>query len=87
MVIPSPTIYPTSLDVDQNLFAVHDGLRLTLSDDYKPGDTSIKFTGDLLVASSFPESGLITLTEQCSDIDERAISFFYSSMAINASLR
>jgi len=82
MVIPSPTSYPTDLDVDQNLFAVHDGLRLTLSDDYEPGDTSIKFTGDLLVASNFPQSGLITLTEQCSDIDERAISFFYSSVDV-----
>jgi PKD repeat protein len=68
--------YPSAFDNDANLFLVHDSLRVTLANDYNPGDTSITVNGDI---SNFPPVGVITLTEQCSDVDERAISFQYTS--------
>jgi PKD repeat protein len=71
--------YPGSFDADTNLYLVHDFLRVSLSEDYNYGDTSISVTGDSDLLSRFPPSGIITLTEQCSDIDERAISLSYSS--------
>lgn len=80
MTIPNGTNYPDSLDNDNNLFLVHDGLRLRLSQDYNPGDTSIQAEGDALIMSRFPPTGIITLTEQCSELELRAISFFYNSI-------
>lgn len=77
-MIPTSSLYPEGLDGDNNLFVVHDSLRLKLVEDYNPGDKSITVIGDFLVANRMPSSGLITLTEQCSDIDKRAISFFYN---------
>lgn len=71
--------YPASLDNIGNLFDVHDSLRFVLAADYNPGDTSISVSGDTVTAVRWPASGLITLTEQCSDLDHRAISFYYSS--------
>lgn len=84
MTIPTSSNYPDAFDNNTNLFEVHDFLRLRLLDDYSPGDTTIVGEGDETIVARFPPSGLITLTEQCSDIDLRALSFFYSSLEINA---
>lgn len=78
MTIPTSSNYPEALDTDENLFVVHDSVRMRLTEDYNPGDTTIHVDGDVFGFNRLPPSGLITLTEQCSDIDERAISFFYS---------
>jgi PKD repeat protein len=80
MTIPTSSSYPTAFDDDNNLFLVHDSLRVALIEDYNPGDTSITVMGDTVVLGRFPSTGIITLTEQCSDIDHRAISFYYSSV-------
>lgn len=79
MTIPTAPLYPDSFDGDDNLYLVRDGLRVRLSEDYNPGDTSITVFGDVAVMAKFPTTGIITLTEQCSEIDSRAISFYYSS--------
>jgi PKD repeat protein len=79
MTIPLGSNYPTELDTNQNLFQVHDALRLRLSEDYNPGDTSIVVYSEESMMSRFDETGIITLTEQCSNIEERAISFYYGS--------
>ena len=79
-MIPTSSNFPTSLDSDDNLFVVHDSLRLRLSEDYNPGDTSIKVEGDFLNISRWPNTGLITLTDQCNDLENRAISFYYNSI-------
>lgn len=68
--------YPCNFDTDLNLYLVHNSLRVRLIEDYKPGDTSILIDGD---NSIFPPTGIITLTDQCNDIKNRAISFSYSS--------
>lgn len=78
-MIPTASNYPDSLDSDTNLFIVHDALRMMLADDYNVGDTSITVTGDSIVMSRFPDTGIITLTDQCDTIDKRAISFYYGS--------
>lgn len=78
MTIPEVSLYPESFDNDDNLYLVRDGLRLRLSEDYNPGDTSITVFGDLAVMGKFPSTGIITLTEQCSDIQDRALSFYYT---------
>ncbi len=71
--------YPAELDGDDNLFLAHDSLRLTLLQDYLPGDNSIFVTGNQEIFDRFPPVGIVTLTEQCSEPDDRAVSFFYSS--------
>jgi len=76
MTIPTAPLYPEAFDSETNLYAVHDSLRVTLVEDYLPGAKFITVTGD---TSHFPATGIVTLTEQQSDIDKRAISFFYSS--------
>jgi len=78
-MIPTASSYPTEFDSDSNLFLVHDALRASLVSDYEPGDTEITVSGDILILSNFPASGLITLTEQCSDPKERASSYYYAS--------
>lgn len=78
-MIPTASNYPVAFDTDTNLFTVHDGLRMTLADDYNPGDISIVVEGDLTIMSKFPSTGIITLTDQCADIEKRAIDFFYGS--------
>lgn len=80
MNIPTSSNYPTEFDSENNLFVVHDSLRLRLAEDYTPGDKSIKVEGDFLSVARWPETGLLTLTEQCSDLEDRAISFYYSSI-------
>tara|TARA_Y100000034_G_scaffold132113_1_gene194341 strand:+ start:8934 stop:11210 length:2277 start_codon:yes stop_codon:yes gene_type:complete len=79
MAIPTSSNYPTAFDDVDNLYEVHDSLRVRLAEDYTVGDTSIIVEGDALALATFPESGIITLTDQCADIDERALSFHYDS--------
>ena len=71
--------YPINIDTNNNLYEVHDALRVKLIEDYNPGDTSISVLGDAVTMSRFSDTGIITLTEQCSEIDARAISFYYGS--------
>lgn len=78
-MIPNPSEYPNKFDTDDNLFLVHDFLRVRLLEDYNPGDKSILIEGDEEIINRFPPTGIITLTEQCSDIDKRAISLYYAS--------
>jgi PKD repeat protein len=78
-MIPTASNYPDAFDTDTNLYVVHDALRMRLTEDYNPGDTSIKVEGSFIVFDHLPPTGLITLTEQCSDLDKRAISFFYNN--------
>jgi len=75
-----PSNYPNILDTNQNLYLVHDALRVVLADDYTPGDTTITVSDPHGVITRFPPTGIITLTEQCSDISVRAISFTYSGV-------
>lgn len=77
MTIPTSSNFPTDLDTDSNLCEVHDSLRVRLAEDYLPGDTAITVIGDEETMRRFPDTGIITLTEQCSDADVRATSFFY----------
>lgn len=73
--------YPEELDSNTNLFLVHDSLRVVLAEDYNPtSSTKIFVSGDI---STFPPTGIITLTEQCSDPKDRAVSFFYKSKTID----
>lgn len=76
MTIPDGSLYPEVLDDAGSLYDVQDGLRVVLAEDYTPGDTSVTVTGD---TELFPPTGLITLTEQCSDPVDRAVSFYYGS--------
>lgn len=79
MAIPTSSKYPIELDADDNLYLVHDSLRVRLLRDYLPGDKTIFIYGDKETIDRFPPTGQITLTEQCSDAELRAISFYYSS--------
>jgi PKD repeat protein len=72
--------YPDSFDTDDNLLLVHDALRLRLAEDYNPGDTEIIVEGDALILSRWPTIGVLTLTEQCSDVEDRGISFDYNGV-------
>jgi hypothetical protein len=78
-MIPVGSNYPTKIDTDDNLFLVHDSLRVRLLYDYNPGDESITIEDVNDSMKHFPDTGIITLTEQCSDLDERAISLYYGS--------
>lgn len=79
MTLPKSSNFPKELDNDNNLFLVHDSLRVRLLEDYNPGDTSIYIEGDYETIIKFPPTGIITLTEQCSEIEKRALSFYYST--------
>lgn len=76
MTIPKASLFPDDFDTDNELFLVHDALRVKLLEDYSPGDKSITVQGDI---TRFPSTGLITLTDQCNDAADRAITFFYGS--------
>lgn len=76
MTIPQSSLYPTELDSTNNLFDAHDALRVRLAEDYNPGDIFITVEGN---TTNFPPTGLITLTDQCSEESVRAISFYYGS--------
>ena len=75
--------YPYDFDNNQNLYVVHDYLRLKLAEDYSPGDTVITVYENTSIMSKFPGSaeggGIVTLTDQCADPEERSISFTYTS--------
>lgn len=81
MTIPASSTYsstyPTSIDTNQNLFHVNDALRVRLASDYNPGDTVIYIMGDEATMRSFNSTGIITLTDQCNDPEQRGISFYY----------
>ncbi len=83
MSVPTGGLYPEAFDTDANLLVAHDALRVVLVEDYNPGDTSITVDGDGATFARFPAAGIITLTEQCSDIGDRAVSFFYTSKGSN----
>lgn len=76
-MIPSTINYPDSIDTNENLFLVHDDLRVLLIENYTPGDTTIYINGSDI--GRFPLSGFITLTDQCSEKENKAISFYYGS--------
>jgi PKD repeat protein len=78
LILPSLT-YPTALDTDVNLYGVKDSLRLTLAQDYMAGDTVVVVENNPSVMTLFPATGIITLTENCSDPEFRAISLYYPS--------
>lgn len=79
MTIPNSIQFPNSFDNNDNLFLVRDSMRLVLAEDYMPGDTSITIIPGTDIMALFSDTGLITLTEQCSEAEERAISFYYGS--------
>ena len=78
MTIPVIT-YPAELDTETNLYVVADALSIALAKDYNPGDDTIYVAADLNMMLRFPDSGIITLTENCSVPENRALSFYYSS--------
>lgn len=71
--------YPRQIDSDVNLLLAHDELRCTLLNDYNPGDTRIEIYDEYQKMDMFPPTGIITLTEQSSEIDKRALTFFYDN--------
>ena len=77
MAIPSIT-FPATYDTDATLYAVKDSAYLKLIQDYKVGDTQVLVENNPDKMALFPPSGIITLTEQCSDPEFRALSFHYS---------
>lgn len=83
-MIPIGSNYPDKIDTNQNLFQVHDALRVRLVEDYNPGDTSIVVLGDESIMRQFNSTGIITLTEQCSEPELRAISFYYGSHTLTS---
>jgi PKD repeat protein len=78
--------YPKNFDNNSNLYEVHDYLRVYLAEDYTPGDSVIYVYGDGEILTRFPDSdnggGIITLTDQCDEIEKRAISFYYTTKTI-----
>ncbi len=82
MTIPTSSTFPTTLDTDDNLYIAHDSLRVVLAEDYNPGDTFINVIGDEEIMRRFPPTGIITLTEQCSEPELRAISFYYGAKTL-----
>lgn len=70
--------FPEQIDNDENLYLVHDKLRLSLLDDYNPGDSIVYVEENDDIFSKFPSIGVITLTEQCSDTEKRAINLTYT---------
>jgi PKD repeat protein len=81
--------YPEKFDTNKNLYEVHDYLRLTLAEDYTPGSTEIYVYGTTEAISRFPDQsrggGIITLTDQCEEIKQRAISFYYTKKTTTSS--
>lgn len=76
------TNFPLSLDTNLTLYKVSDGLRVVLAEDYNPGDTTITVIGDETIMRSFNQTGIITLTEQCSEPNLRALSFSYTARTL-----
>lgn len=82
MAIPEIT-FPVTLDTDNNLYFVRDSLKIPLAKDYTPGDKFIFVANDFIQLNRFPETGIITLTENCSEPTDRAVSFYYGSRNVN----
>lgn len=82
MTIPIGTVYPEAIDTNQTLYQASDSLRVRLIEDYNPGDKSIVVFGDEETMRRFNSTGIITLTEQCSEPELRAISFYYGSRTL-----
>lgn len=75
-----PTVaYPTVSDSNLTLYSVKDTLTLKLAKDYTPGDTKIYVEQNETKMNLFPTVGIITLTEQCSEPEYRAVSFYYNT--------
>ena len=74
--------YPTSIDTNENLYQVHDALRVVLAEDYNPGDTSIDIIGEESMMRMFNSTGIITLTDQCNDPNLRGLSLSYGSRTL-----
>ena len=70
--------FPNTLDSDITLYQVADGLRVKLIEDYNVGDTIITVLGDETTMRLFSDTGIITLTDQCAEPEQRAISFSYT---------
>ena len=77
-----PSLFPDAFDSNDNLYQVADALRVRLAEDYNPGDTSITVNGTEEIMRRFNNTGIITLTEQCSDAEQRALSFSYTSRTL-----
>jgi PKD repeat protein len=79
MTIPTVPLFPDEFDSDENLYLVHDSLRLRLLQDYNPGDKTVLAEGDFLTIARIPPNGCITLTEQCSEVPDRAVTLHYGA--------
>ena len=77
-MVPEIT-FPESYDTETNLYVVKDSAYLVLAADYNPGDSTITVELDTQKILLFPATGIITLTEQCSDPKFRGLSFHYGS--------
>jgi PKD repeat protein len=82
--------YPENFDTNKNLYEVHDYLRVSLAEDYIPGvSKEIYVYGNTEAIDRFPDQsrggGIITLTDQCEEIKQRAISFYYTTKTITSS--
>lgn len=78
MALPT-VLFPAQSDSNLSLYNVKDTLSLSLAKDYMPGDTSIYVEQNQTQMDLFPTTGIITLTEQCSDPEYRAVSFYYDT--------
>jgi PKD repeat protein len=75
-----PTVaYPAASDSNLTLYSVKDTLSLSLAKDYMPGDSVIYVEQNQAIMDLFPNVGIITLTEQCSEPELRAVSFYYDT--------
>lgn len=79
MVFSETINFPDSFDSNENLYEVHDALRVVLAEDYLPGDTSISVFANEETMSLFGDTGIITLTDQCNEVEFRGLSFYYGS--------
>ncbi len=73
--------YPLSFDYPENLFTVYDSLKAPLGRDWNPGDSTVFADEDV---SRFPPTGIITLIDQCSAYEDRAVSLKYSARSANS---
>lgn len=79
MVFSEAINFPNSFDSNENLYEVHDALRVVLAEDYLPGDTSISVFANAETMDLFGDTGIITLTDQCNEVEFRGLSFYYGS--------
>jgi PKD repeat protein len=73
-MMPQGSNYPSQFDDEKNLLIAHDSLQVTLKRDHYIGENFVLVDGD---TNKFPENGIITLTDQCSDPNDRSVSFYY----------